>query len=79
MTAELRKAQIDQSGKPALGIGQFMGDKTALPTHKLELLGVLVARLQGDEIAVAHSAGDKERVVGIGFSSPQMSAGALAA
>jgi hypothetical protein len=46
--------------------GQLTADKTPLPTHKLKLLGVLVAWLQRDEIAVAHSAGDKKRAVGIG-------------
>ena len=79
MPTELGKAQIDQPGEPALGIDQLMADKTPLPTHKLELLGVFIAWLQGDEIAATYSAGDKKRVVGIGFSSPQMSAGALAA
>lgn len=79
MPTELWEAQIDQSGEPALGIGQLMGDKTPLPTHKLELLGVLVAWLQGGEIAVTHSAGDKKRVIGIGLASPQMSAGVFAA
>jgi hypothetical protein len=66
---QLREAQIDQPGEPTLGIGQFMGDKTPLPVHKLELLGVFFAWLQGDEITVAHSAGDKKRVIGIGFAS----------
>lgn len=76
---ELRKAQIDQSGEPTLGISEFMADKTPLPAQKLELLGVFFARLKGNKIAVAHSAGDKKRVVSVGLSSPQMSAGALAA
>ena len=76
---ELGKAQIDQSGEPTLGIAQLVADKTSLPTHKLELLGVFFAWLQGGEIAVTYGAGDKKRVVSIGLSPPQMSTGALAA
>jgi hypothetical protein len=48
MPTELREAQIDQSGEPALGIGQFMADKTPLTRHKLELLGIFAAWLQRD-------------------------------
>jgi hypothetical protein len=44
MTTELRETQIDQSCKPALGICQLMADKTPLPAHKLELLGVFIGR-----------------------------------
>ena len=75
MPTELRKAQIDQSGEPALGIAQLVADKTSLPTHKLELLGVFLAWFQRGEVAVTHGAGDKKRVVSIGLAAPQMSAG----
>jgi len=61
---QLRKAQINQAGEPTLGVGEFMGDKTALPVHKLELFDVLVC-WQWDEVAVSHRAGNKERVIGI--------------
>jgi hypothetical protein len=32
MPTELRETQIDQAGKPTLGIGQFMGNETPLST-----------------------------------------------
>lgn len=76
---ELGKAQIDQSGEPALGVGQLVADKTPLPAQKLALLGVFTAWLQRDEITVAYGAGDEEGIIGIGFASPQMRTGALAA
>jgi hypothetical protein len=63
----LNSGQIDQSGEPTLGIGKFMADKTPLPTDQFELLGVLVRRLQRYEIAIAHRAGNKKRVIGISF------------
>jgi hypothetical protein len=50
---------------------KFMGDKAPLPKHQLELLAVFFAWLQGDEIAVAHSARDKKRVVSISLASLQ--------